>query len=146
MHLQTVRESWIEPFAILDLRPTQMTIGMHEVETKRQRWRAVKRTEDFLGKHLIPVIYGPKVLYYIIDHHHLARVLYEEGVKNVGVTVVANSSQRESFAPATLRFHRYRLHAAAKPRNSFALATSASHFFNCSGVRKRSTAARSSVR
>jgi hypothetical protein len=36
--------------------------------------------------------------------------------------------------------------AAAKPRNSFALATSASHFFNCSGVRKCSTAARSSAR
>ena len=118
---------------------------MHEVEAKRQRWRAIKRTEDFLGKHLIPVIYGPKDLYYIIDHHHLARVLYEEGVKNVGVTVVANSSQRESFAPATLRFHRYRLHAAAKPRNSFPLATSASHFFNCSGVRKRSSPARSSA-
>ena len=107
MHLQTVRDPRIEPFAILDLRPTQMTIGMHEVEAKRQRWRAVKRTEDFLGKQ--PRYYGPKDRYYIIDHHHLARALYEEGVKNVGVTVVANSSWRESFAPATLRFHRYRL-------------------------------------
>ena len=36
-----------------------------------------------------------------------------------------SSSRRESFAPAALRFH----HAAAKPINSFALATSASHFF-----------------
>jgi hypothetical protein len=58
-----------------------MTIGMHEVEAKRQRWRAVKRTEEFLGKHLIPVIYGPKDRYYIIGHHHLARALYEEGGK-----------------------------------------------------------------
>jgi len=93
MHLQTVRDPRIEPFAILDLRPTQMTIGMHEVEAKRQRWRAVKRTEEFLGKHLIPVISGPKDRYYIIDHHHLARALYEEGVKNVGVTVVADLSK-----------------------------------------------------
>ena len=115
MHLQTVRDPRIEPFAILDLRPTQMTIGMHEVEAKRQRWRAVKRTEEFLGKHLIPVISGPKDRYYIIDHHHLARALYEEGVKNVGVTVVANSSRRESFAPATLRFHRYRLTPQQNP-------------------------------
>jgi hypothetical protein len=69
---------------------------MHEVEAKRQRWRAVKRTEDFLGKHP-RYLHGPKDRYYTIDHHHLARA----GVKNVGVMVVANSSRRESFAPAT---------------------------------------------
>ena len=57
-----------------------------------------------------------------------------------------SSSRRESFAPGHFVFLSPPAHAAAKPRNSFALATSASHFFNCSGVRKRSTAARSSVR
>jgi hypothetical protein len=92
MHTVIVREPRIEPFAILDLRPTQMTIGMHEVEAKRKRWRAEKHTEEFLGKHLIPVIHGPKDRYYIIDHHHLARALYEEGIKNIGVAVIANLS------------------------------------------------------
>ena len=39
---------------------------------------------------MIPVILGPKEHPYIIDHHHLARALHDEGVENVLVTVVAN--------------------------------------------------------
>ncbi|MEI9890255.1 MAG: ParB-like protein [Caulobacteraceae bacterium] len=35
----------------------------------------------FLGHHLIPVLLGPKGRPYVIDHHHLARALAEEGVK-----------------------------------------------------------------
>jgi hypothetical protein len=68
---------------------------MHEVKGKRRRWRAegLKDPEKFLGKHMIPVIHGPKDRYYIIDHHHLARALHDEGVKNVAVTVIANLSK-----------------------------------------------------
>ena len=39
---------------------------------------------------MIPVILGPDSRYYVIDNHHLARALHEEGVKDVLVTVVAN--------------------------------------------------------
>ena len=69
------REPRIEPVEILDLRPTQMTIGMREVEAKRRRWRQHpdKSKADFLGTHLIPVILGPKRQSYIIDHRHLAK-------------------------------------------------------------------------
>jgi hypothetical protein len=90
LNMTIVRDPRVEPFAILDLRPTQMTVGMHEVKAKRKRWRAggSKNAAKFLGKHMIPVIHGPKDRYYIIDHHHLARALYEEGVKNVAVTVL----------------------------------------------------------
>jgi hypothetical protein len=41
---------------------------------------------------MIPVILGPSERYYVIDHHHLARALHEEGVKDVLVTVVADLS------------------------------------------------------
>jgi hypothetical protein len=94
-NMTTVRDPRVEPFAILDLRPTQITVGMHEVKAKCKRWRASgsKNAETFLGKHMIPVIHGPKDRYYIIDHHHLARALHDEGVKNVAVTVVANLSK-----------------------------------------------------
>jgi hypothetical protein len=48
---------------------------------------------------MIPVILGLKHRHYIIDHHHLARALYDEGVKNVAVTVIADLStlDRDSF-------------------------------------------------
>ena len=92
--MTVVREPRLEPVAISDLRPTQMTVGMREVKAKREHWRAerAKRGDKFLGKHMIPVILGPKRRHYIIDHHHLARALYDEGVKNIAVTVIANLS------------------------------------------------------
>jgi hypothetical protein len=34
------REPILHPIPILSLRPTQMTVGMREVEEKRRRWRA----------------------------------------------------------------------------------------------------------
>ena len=37
--MTTVREPRLEPVAILDLRPTQMTVGMREVKAKRKHWR-----------------------------------------------------------------------------------------------------------
>ena len=97
----TVREPILVPVAIADLRPTQITVGMREVNAKRKAWRATaaKKGEKFLGKHMIPVILGPKKKPYVIDHHHLARALHEEGVETVAVTVVANlgSLEPDSF-------------------------------------------------
>jgi len=97
--MTVVREPRLEPVAILDLRPTQMTVGMREVKAKRKRWRAEKKGGEFLGKHMIPVVLGPKHRHYVIDHHHLARALHDEGVKNVAVTVIANLSKldRDTF-------------------------------------------------
>jgi hypothetical protein len=81
--MTTVREPLLEPVAISDLRPTQITVGMREVKAKRKHWRdeSGRKGEEFLGKHLIPVILGPKHRHYVIDHHHLARALHDEGVK-----------------------------------------------------------------
>jgi hypothetical protein len=96
-----VREPVVHPVAIKALRPTQMTVGLREVEAKRASWRArgSRSGEDYLGQHLIPVILGPKERRYLIDHHHLARALLEEGVENILVTVVANLSHldRDGF-------------------------------------------------
>jgi hypothetical protein len=46
----------------------------------------------------MPVILGPKQRHYIIDHHHLARALHDEGVADVAVTVVANLSKLDPDA------------------------------------------------
>jgi hypothetical protein len=74
---------------------------MREVQAKRRRWREKKgrKGAEFLGKHMIPVIRGPKDRLYVIDHHHLARALYEEGVKKIAITVVGDLSMldRDAF-------------------------------------------------
>jgi hypothetical protein len=86
------REPVLRPTAILSLRPTQMTLGMHEVDYKRDAWKT-RTSEDlakFLGSHMVPTILGLEGEHFLIDHHHLARALYEEGVESVFVTVVAD--------------------------------------------------------
>jgi hypothetical protein len=87
-----IREPILKPVAVGSLRPTQMTVGMREVEEKRRRWREHKgkKKAEFLGRHMIPVILGPKERHYIIDHHHLARALFDEGQTEVLVTVIAD--------------------------------------------------------
>jgi hypothetical protein len=82
----------LHSIAIADLRPTQMTVGMREVERKRKDWKnlAPNKTGSFLGRHMIPVVRGPKSRYYVIDHHHLARALHDEGVEQILISPVAD--------------------------------------------------------
>lgn len=95
----TVRAPILKPVQIADLRPTQITVGMVEVLDRRKRWRALKNKKmDFLERHMIPVILGPKKRHYIVDHHHLARALHDEGVKEVLVTVMADLAKLEQEA------------------------------------------------
>jgi hypothetical protein len=39
---------------------------------------------------MIPIELGPEDRHYVIDHHHLARALHDEGIEDVLVTVVKN--------------------------------------------------------
>jgi hypothetical protein len=91
--MANIREPILQPIPILSLRPTQMTVGMREVKEKRKRWRdhkSKKKQAELLGQHMIPVVHGPDKRFYVIDHHHLARALHEEGVKDILVTIVAD--------------------------------------------------------
>lgn len=92
------REPYVKPVPILSLRPTQMTVGMQEVKEKRKRWRehsSDKKRAELLGKHMIPVVHGPDDRYYVVDHHHMARALHEEGVKDILVTVIGDLTMVE---------------------------------------------------
>jgi len=84
----------VKPTLIANLRPTQITVGMREVATKRQSWRQEhgKNAAEFLGRHMIPVVLGPKNRPYVIDHHHLALALCQEKVPHVLVTVISDLS------------------------------------------------------
>jgi hypothetical protein len=98
MERKMVREPILTTIEVSDLRPTQITVGMREVMAKRKRWRdtPIKKGEKFLGRHMIPVILGPKQRHYVIDHHHLARALHDEGIKDVPVTVIANLAKLDA--------------------------------------------------
>lgn len=88
----SVREPVLNPIPIKSLRPTQITVGYREVAAKRRQWREQSgdKGSEFLGKHMVPVVQGPKGHSYIIDHHHLCRALLEEGVVDILVNVVAD--------------------------------------------------------
>ena len=98
--MSNLREPVIHPIPILDLRPTQMTVGMREVKEKRKRFREEKgrKQGEIIGKHMIPVVYGPDKRYYVVDHHHLARALHDEGIKDILVTVIGDLRMVEKDA------------------------------------------------
>jgi hypothetical protein len=81
--MSNTREPYVKPVPIMSLRPTQMTVGIREVKEK----------------HMIPVVHGPDERYYVVDHHHLARALHDEGVKDILVTVIGNLTMvgRDAF-------------------------------------------------
>src|SRR3954470_14442779 len=100
--MANTRDPILKPIPILSLRPTQMTVGVRKVNEKRKRWRehkSEKKRAELLGKHMIPVVLGPDAHHYVVDHHHLARALHDEGVENVLVTVIGDLTmvEREAF-------------------------------------------------
>ncbi len=90
--LQMVRAPLSHPVGIAELKPTQMTIGLREVETRAAKLKALAEEdgEKLVRKHVIPVVKGPKEKYYVIDHHHLCRAMLLAGSTQVSVTVVLN--------------------------------------------------------
>ncbi|HEX3916762.1 MAG TPA: ParB-like protein [Caulobacteraceae bacterium] len=93
------REPIITSVAIAELRPTQMTVGFREVAEKRREWRErpAKKDGKYLGRHMAPTVLGPKGRHYLVDHHHLALALHQEGQDDVLVTVLADLG---ALAPA----------------------------------------------
>lgn len=79
---------------IADLVPTQVTVGMREVELKRRSWREKHSHEaaNYLKKRRFPVILGPDARHYLIDRHHLTLALSDEGLWEIPVSIVANMS------------------------------------------------------
>lgn len=93
-------EPILKPTDISDLRPTQITVGMREVEERRSALRmlAARGNADFLGRHMIPTVLGPKGRSYLVDHHHLALALQLEGQKRVLTMELADLSRLDKDA------------------------------------------------
>ena len=88
------REPVLHPTLLEDLRPTQMTVGMREVARKQLEWseRSAAGEMDYLSRHLLPAVLGPKNRPWIIDNHHLAVALHGAGQREVLVRIVADFS------------------------------------------------------
>lgn len=110
--MRSPREPLLTPVAVKELRPTQITVGMREVGIKRQMisQQSASETGTFLGRHMVPVVLGPKRRNYVVDHHHLARALLEEGVEDVLVTVTSDLSDLDKDAFLTVLDNRGWMH------------------------------------
>jgi hypothetical protein len=82
----------LEPVKIASLRPTQITVGMAEVQVKRREWQthSSKHGAAYLGHHVVPCVRGPKDNLWLVDHHHLALALHLEGQEEVLVSIIAD--------------------------------------------------------
>jgi hypothetical protein len=90
--MQRISNIKLAPTNILEIRPTQMTVGFLEVEYRIKKWNNLGRLDDknFLEKHVIPVVIGPNKRYYAIDQHHLTSALIKSGINKVYITIISN--------------------------------------------------------
>lgn len=90
----TLHIQHVERIAIADLRPTQLTVGYREVAAKRREWDKMSKADRkrFLDGHVVPSVLGPKGRHYVVDHHHLARALSDDGHDTILVGQLADLS------------------------------------------------------
>lgn len=79
---------------VLDLKPTQFSLGFYEVEVKIEKIKKMKPEEltKYLNEKKVPVIIGPNNKPYMIDRHHLVRCCWELGIESVCVNVTSDLS------------------------------------------------------
>lgn len=87
----------VERAKIKALRPTQLTVGYREVTAKRTEWDGMSKRarQRFLDGHVVPTVLGPKQRSYVVDHHHLARALADEGHDTILIGQLADLSALE---------------------------------------------------
>ena len=80
---------------VLELRPTQMVIGMKEVDYRISKLRDFKKgdLDDYIKSHKVPAVLGPRGRTYLVDHHHLTRAAWEIGLEEMPVEIIADLSK-----------------------------------------------------
>ncbi len=87
---------------LAELLPTQLTVGMRQVDHKEKHLRRLmknkdpKKLEEFLKERPIPVVIGPGGKAYIIDHHHLGLAMLQAGFETARVEIVDNFSDAKT--------------------------------------------------
>jgi hypothetical protein len=86
----------LEESIIQNVHPTQLTVGMIEVQDKKKRLASLipEEQRDFMQAHPMPAVKGPQGRLFITDHHHLGRAALEAGVKTGFFLTEADLSSR----------------------------------------------------
>lgn len=78
----------------LDFSPTQLMIGYDDAYTKQMTIESMKKDKDKLEKYLqgnmIPVVIGPGNKFYMTDHHHHVRAMYDADIDSSLKKLIAN--------------------------------------------------------
>ncbi len=86
----------IQSVAVKSLRPSQIAVGMKLVKAKRKGLRAQEgkpqELVNFILENPLRVVAGPAQLFFIVDHHHLAHALLDEGFKTAPMEIMADLS------------------------------------------------------
>lgn len=85
----------IQQASLGDLHPTQLTVGMIEVQDKKKHLEAMRPGErqDFMKAHPMPAVVGPQGVLYITDHHHLGRAALDAKIVSGFFAVEADLSK-----------------------------------------------------
>ncbi len=83
---------------INELFPTQLTVGMIEVNEKEKALQSMpaSRQKEFLQANSVPAVIGWNGNLYITDHHHLCRAAHEVGMTYVFILVEADLSSTKT--------------------------------------------------
>ncbi len=98
-------------YDLAHMKPTQMLVGMREVEEKQRHLHKAMKDPDTLKRYLkarpILVVMGPDDEAYIVDHHHLALALQREGFTEAPIEVLRDYSHldHDQFQKKMLEKH-----------------------------------------
>jgi hypothetical protein len=83
-----------------ELRPTQICVGFKEVKQKRKEYAALKpkQREALMRQQLFPVVKGLHGKYFILDHHHAAMAMLQEGAVEIQAGLVEDLSHLSAHA------------------------------------------------
>jgi hypothetical protein len=75
---------------VRSLHPTQISVGLGEVRLRAARLQAMKpdKQERYLREKEVPVVIGPGGVPFIVDRHHLVRLLLDTNLRSQAYAVV----------------------------------------------------------
>jgi hypothetical protein len=78
------------------LKPTQLAIGMREVELNSKRLHRLgkRKFARYVRRHSIKVIRSPQHEFYLIDGHHTLAALWLLGMKKVPIKITKDYSSK----------------------------------------------------
>ncbi|HGY5248058.1 TPA: ParB-like protein [Aeromonas salmonicida subsp. pectinolytica] len=90
--------SWCE-VNIDQLHPTQGGVGQIQVDNTQAELagKSEKQLDKVMKKKEIPIVIAPDGGYWLVDRHHLTKALWQLGVKQARVKVIARLQDKSSF-------------------------------------------------